>query len=131
MNAGPVWYLQEEGVMTKRHFTRVDYCVGASIKFGNMVVICNTVNVSLCGLYLKTDQKIAVDTPVNITVYLSSHASIKLSACVVRKDTDGICVQINSLDNNSFEHLRTIVAANSTGQENIMQDNYGKLECVS
>ena len=113
--------------MKNRHFTRVDYSVGASIKFGNLVAICNTVNVSLNGLYLKTDQKIAVGTPVNITVYLSSHASLKVRGCVVRKDADGICVQINSLDNNSFERLRAIVAENGAGQGEVTQEECGTL----
>ena len=106
--------------MKSRHFPRVNYSVGASIKYGNNVVMCNTDNLSLQGIYLKTDHEIPLNTPVNVTVYQSSQESLKISARVVRKQENGVGVQIDNLSASSFELLSTIVAENSNNHGNII-----------
>ena len=116
--------------MDNRHFTRVDYAVGASIRYGNEVVMCKTGNLSLRGMYLKTEHEIPVDMPVNVTVYHSNQSSLKVSAQVVRREGNGIGLQINNLNVNSFVQLRSLISENSRDKEIVMQETFTMLKCI-
>jgi len=118
-------------VKNNRHFTRVNYTVGASVKYGNNVVICNTDNLSLRGMYLKTEHEIPLDIPVNVTVYHSSQSSLKFDATVVRRGANGIGLQINDLNANSFAQLRQIVADNSIDSGKVMQETFSMLKYIN
>jgi hypothetical protein len=112
----------------RRRFTRVNYYSGASIRYDDVVVICNADNVSLHGLFLKTDQEIPLDIPVDVTVYQSILAPITVSARVVRRGVNGVSVQIDNLSIGSFVQLRNIVSENSTDQQKIMQETFNILK---
>jgi hypothetical protein len=116
--------------MKNRDFTRINYSVGASIKYGNNVVMCNTDNLSLRGIYLKTDHEVPLNTPVNVTVYHSNQSSLKFSARVVRSEANGVGVQIDNLNVNAFVQLRNIVSENSNDQGMVMQETYKMLKCI-
>jgi hypothetical protein len=116
--------------MNSRDFTRVNYTVGASIRYGNEVVLCNTCNLSLHGMYLKTDHEIPLNIPINVTVYHSNQSSLKVNAKVVRKEGDGIGLQINNLNVNSFVQLRNIVTENSDDKGAVMQETFKMLKCI-
>ena len=79
--------------MNNRHFTRVNYAVGASISYGNEMIFCNTDNVSLRGMYLKTGREIPLNIPVNVTIYHSNQSSLKVKAWVVRREENGVGLQ--------------------------------------
>jgi hypothetical protein len=116
--------------MNTRHFTRVNYSVGASIRYGNEVVICNTNNLSLRGMSLKTEHDVPLDIPVQVTVYNSSQASLKVNAKVVWREGSGIGLHINNLNVNSFVQLRKIVTENSQDQGAVMQETFKMLKCI-
>ena len=117
--------------MNNRNFTRVNYSVGASISYGNEVVICNTDNLSLRGMYLKTEHEIPLNIPVHVTVYHSNQSSLKVNAWVVRREENGVGLQINNLNVNSFVQLRNIVTENSKDQGVVLQETYKMLECIN
>jgi len=116
--------------MNNRNFTRVNYSAGASIGYGDNLVMCNADNLSLRGMYLKTDHQVPLNTPVNVTVHHSSHSSFKFNANVVRKEANGVGLQINNLNATSFAQLRDIVAKNSMNSEKVMQETYKMLGCI-
>lgn len=116
--------------MSTRLFTRVNYTVGASIKYGNEVVICNTDNLSLRGMHLKTDHEIPLNIPVHVTVYHPNQPSVKVNATVVWKEDDGIGLQIYNLNVNSFIQLRSIVTENCNDQGAVMQETFKMLKCI-
>lgn len=116
--------------MNSRNFTRVNYTVGASVRYGNEVVLCNTDNLSLHGMYLKTDHDIPLNIPVNVTVYHSNQASLKVNAKVVRREGTGVGLQINNLNVNSFVQLRNIVTENSSDKGSVMQETFKMLKCI-
>ncbi len=116
--------------MNSRNFTRVNYAVGASIKYGNEVVICNTDNLSLRGMYLKTDHEIPLNVPVHVTVYHSNQPSLKVNAKVVRKEANGIGLQISKLNVNSFVQLRNIVSENVNDTGAVMRETFKMLKCI-
>lgn len=113
-----------------RHFTRVNYSVGASVRYGNNVVIGRTDNLSLRGIYLKTEDEIPLNIPVNVTVYHSSQSSLKFNAKAVRREQYGVGLQIDGLNANSFAQLRDIVAKNSVDSGKVMQETYKMLNCI-
>jgi hypothetical protein len=117
-------------IMNTRNFTRVNYTVGASIRYGNEVVICNTDNLSLRGLYLKTEHDIPLNIPVNVTVYHSNKESLKVNANVVWREGDGVGLHINNLNVNSFVQLRNIVTENSIDKGAVMQETFKMLKCI-
>lgn len=116
--------------MDNRNFTRVNYTVGASITYGNEVIFCNTDNLSLRGMYLKTGHDIPLNIPVQVTIYNSNQSSLKATAWVVRREENGVGLQINSLNVDSFVQLRNIVTENSKDQGAILQETYKMLKCI-
>ena len=117
--------------MNNRDFTRVNYTVGASISYGNEVVICNTNNLSLRGIHLKTEHDIPLNIPVQVTVYHSNLRSLKVNAWVVRREENGVGLQINNMNVNSFVQLRNIVTENSKDQDAVLQETYKMLDCIN
>ncbi len=63
--------------MNGRRFARINYCMGASITFGSNVVICNSDNLSLRGMHLKTEEDILLNISVDGTHYQTSSPSLK------------------------------------------------------
>ena len=116
--------------MNGRNFTRVNYSVGASIMYGNEMAMCNTDNLSLRGMYLKTDHDIPLNVPVHVTVYHASQSSLKVNAMVVRKEANGVGLEINSLNSDSFAQLRDIVADKSNNYGKMIQETLSMLKCI-
>ena len=116
--------------MNTRQFTRVKYSVGASITYDSEVFFCNTGNLSLRGVFLKTEYDLPLNIPVDVTVYHSNSTSLKVNACVVWREKDGVGLQINNLDVDSFSQLRDIVTENSIDRGAILQETYKMLKCI-
>jgi len=116
--------------MNSRDVTRVKYAVGASISYGNEVVICTTDNLSLRGMYLKTRHEIPLNTPVHVTVYDSSLSSLKVNARAVWREEGGVGLQINKLNVDTFVQLRDIVTENSNDRGSVLQETYKMLKCI-
>jgi hypothetical protein len=116
--------------MNNRHFTRVNYSVGASISYGTEVLFCNTDNLSLRGIFLKTDHEIPLDVPVHVTLYNSNQSSLRVNARVVRKASNGVGLKINYLDVNSFVQLRKIITEFSNDPGSITQETFKMLKCI-
>lgn len=116
--------------MHTRHFVRVDFNAVVSIAFDNNVIICNTNNLSLQGMYLRTAQKIPLNMPVHVTVYHSKLSSVKAKAKVVRVEDHGVGLQIDSLDVLSFVKLRNLVAKNINNQVMAMEETLKMIKCI-
>lgn len=122
-----LWGSQE---MNNRNFTRVNCSVKASVRYGIEVVDCSTDNLSLHGMYLKTDQDIPLNVPLNVTVYHTNQVSLKVNAKVVRKEMNGVGLQINNLNVNSFVQLRNLVTENCSDKGAVMQETFKMLKCI-
>jgi hypothetical protein len=84
----------------------------------------NIKDASLQGLYINTNQKLPVSTPLQITVYISPSSSIHLNAEVVRSEDAGMGVQIRRMDVNSFVNLRNAISLLSNDQDQVMRETY-------
>jgi hypothetical protein len=116
--------------MNNRNFTRVNYSVGASVHFGSDVVMCNTANLSIHGMYLKTEQDLPLNIPVHVTVHKSNHTSFMVQAEIVRKEANGVGLLIHDLSAHSFAQLRDIVSENSTDYGEIVKETLSMLACI-
>jgi hypothetical protein len=116
--------------MEKRSFTRVDFSECASVRHDDQVFFCDTINVSLQGLFIKTDQELPLNASVEITVYNSPESSFRLNANVVRCEEMGLGMRIDQIDVDSFVHLRDLVAMQCSDQRTIMLEMYSMAGCI-
>jgi hypothetical protein len=117
--------------MSQRAFTRVNYLVRASIQYGNTVVTGHTDNLSLRGMFMETDSDIPLKVPVNVSVdYRSRHSSFNFNAKVVRKEKNGVGLQIHKISADSFARLRDIVNKNCVDSGKVMNETFSMLKCI-
>ncbi len=116
--------------MEKRNFIRVDFPECASVKYDNQMFFANIKDASLQGLFINTNQHVPMNTPLNVTIYVSHNASIYLNVDVVRCEDEGIGVQIRDMDVNSFIHLRRAITTKCDDHELVMQETYKIANCI-
>ena len=116
--------------MNGRNFTRVNCSVGASISYGDDVIMCNTDNLSLHGMYLKTEYDLPLNVPVHVTVHHSCQSSFMVNAHVVRKEANGVGLKITDLNVGSFVQLRDIVAEKSNDHMKVLTETLSMLKCI-
>lgn len=116
--------------MEKRNFTRVEFSECASIKHEDQVFFGDIKNMSLQGLFIKTDQVKPLNAAVEITVYLTPESSFRLHANVVRCEETGIGMRISKMDVHSFVHLRDVVAMQCNDHGRIMRETYNMAGCI-
>jgi hypothetical protein len=116
--------------MEKRNFTRVEFSECASVRHDGQVFFCDTVNISLQGLYIKTEQELPLSAEVEITVFYPTDSSFRLIANVVRCEELGLGIQIKGIDVQSFVHLRNVVAMKCNNQISIMRETYRMAGCI-
>ena len=116
--------------MQKRNFTRVEFAECASVKHEDQIIFADIKNMSLQGLFVKTGQEIPLNALVEITIYNSPNSSVLLNANVVRREENGIGMQIKGMDVHSFVYLRDVVAKQCNDQDLIMLETYKMASCI-
>ncbi len=93
--------------MENRKFERVGFRTEALIKHDGKTFEGEVENLSLKGLFVKTDHKIGIDEPVEITVLfhgMSANMSFSIRAKVVRVTEDGIGFNFQKIDIDSLSY---------------------------
>ena len=93
--------------MKKRQFERVDCRTTALITYQGRAFSGEVENLSLKGLFVKTDQKIDLNETVQVTVYFngdSGDLSFGIDGKVVRCDEQGIGLSFQKIDTKSLVH---------------------------
>jgi len=116
--------------MNGRLFTRVNCSIGAFISYGDDLIVCNTDNLSLHGMYLNTEHDLPLNVPVHVTLHHSSQSSFKVNAHVVRKEANGVGLQITNLNVSSFVQLRDVVAEKCNDYAKLMTETLSMLKCI-
>lgn len=116
--------------MPKRNFTRVEFSECVSVNHEDQVFFGDIKNMSLQGLFIKTDQPVPLRADVEITVYHPHNSSFSLLANVVRCEKNGIGIQIQKMDANSFARLRDVVAMQCNDLDLIMRETYQMTGCI-
>lgn len=111
--------------MEKRNLSRVLFNTKAVIRYGGAEVDGEVENLSLNGMFIRTQQRIPLGETVEITIQLAgdtSSLSIDLEGKVIRTAEKGVGLLYQKVDLDSFIHLRNIVSYNSTDSDSVMEE---------
>lgn len=111
--------------MEKRSLSRVCYNIEAAIKYKGMDFKGEVENISLNGMFIKTQKEIPVGEIIEIIMYLTgdtSSLSINLEGIVMRSDEKGIGLQYQKVDLDSFIHLRNIISYNIEDSDKVLDE---------
>jgi hypothetical protein len=111
--------------MEKRELTRVAFDIEAIIKYQEHTFSGKVDNLSLKGMFIRTKEKIKLNDTIEIIIHLAGQTSdleINLNGTVVRIIDEGVGVQFQKVDLDSFIHLRNIVAYNSGDEDKVMDE---------
>jgi hypothetical protein len=111
--------------MDNRRFTRVGFTINASITIEGTTFTAEVENLSLHGLFVKNDRHIPLGTRADIAISLTGiqpEIVIRLKSVAVRSVAEGTGFEFESVDVNSFIHLRNIVAYARGDQDAVMAE---------
>jgi hypothetical protein len=108
----------------RREKTRVDFQaqIVVDIPASGIALDGDSRNLSLNGIFVETDETIAVHTPCTVSIYLSGTAVPRcLSAPgeVVRSEARGIAIAFDPMDIDTYTELRNIVRYNSQDPDGV------------
>ncbi len=112
--------------MEKRQFSRVDFTVKALVAAGTTAFRGEVDNLSLHGIFIKTDQRLPLGTESVITIGLADvepEIVIHVTATVARHTPEGIGFEFGKIDVDSFTHLRSIISYRK-GDADIVMDEF-------
>ena len=101
----------------RRRYERVDFTTRIVLKATGFELEArgHTRDLSLKGLYITTDRRLPLDTECSVEVFLSGGMeTIRLSmkARIARIDKAGLGVSFDSMDLESYTHLKNLVMYN-------------------
>lgn len=104
-----------------RECTRCKVKLDAQVRLANGILLeGQTENISLKGLFFRTEKTFPLDTLVKVHLYLTGtegKESLDLKGTVVRIEATGMAIQFTEVDSDSLEHLRRLLIYNSKNEE--------------
>lgn len=103
--------------MSDRNFKRIRFLSKAMIMSGGHCFEAMTENISITGLFIRTEHVIPIGKTVGIIVYLpgvSRRSTLTVNGVVARKEVNGLGVKFKALDSETFNHLKTVLTGNSS-----------------
>jgi hypothetical protein len=104
----------------RRKYSRVGFTTKIEILLeadGKQVILdANSKDLSQRGIFVQTDQTFPLETPCTVNVYLSGGVDdikLEIQGSIVRKTDAGIGIVFESMDVDSYTHLKNIVRYNS------------------
>ena len=105
----------------KRKSNRVGFATDIQIEFnsdGKPVCLAgNSKDLSLKGIFVQTETIFPARTPCQVKIYLTGgidKIELSINATVVRNTDNGMGVEYDSMDVDTYSHLKNIVYYNST-----------------
>ncbi|MRR06014.1 MAG: PilZ domain-containing protein [Deltaproteobacteria bacterium] len=98
--------------MPNRRFDRIQFESQARVKTGGQSFEASTENLSLNGLFIRTDKRLPVGNRAEILFVLPSASrgsEFSVTGEVVRNSNDGMAFQFGSLDQDAFSRLKTVI----------------------
>ncbi|MDH5649206.1 MAG: PilZ domain-containing protein, partial [Gammaproteobacteria bacterium] len=89
------------------------------------VSACETRDISMNGIFVITAEKLPEHTLCDISLYLygtDDEIELRLKGTIVRLESDGMAVEFNQIDIDSFEHLKRIIQLNSVDPDSITDE---------
>jgi len=117
--------------MSTRQFSRVNFRVAATIKTTERQFQGNVENLSMRGMFLLTEERLAVGDMVEITIVLngtSPEISVSFDGKVCRATENGLGFSFEKIDLDSYTHLKNIIAYNIDDAEKVMEEIYHSID---
>lgn len=113
----------------KRKRTRVHFETQVVLKtdVSEITAGANSSDISMKGMFVSTDEKIPVGTPCDIEIVLSgttSRLALNIEGAVARQDKDGLGITFNSMDVDSYLHLKNIVMYNAQDPDAVEEEMF-------
>ena len=111
----------------RRKRTRVDFTTKVVLKTESDLITVNadSADISLKGIFIKTEDKIIPGTRCDIEILLSgtsSRLSLNIKGVIVHQRKDGLGVNFESMDVDSHFHLKNIVMYNADDPDEIEKE---------
>jgi len=93
--------------------TRIDVCLVSGQ--GNVCLEANSKDLSLKGIFVKTDAVFPLETKCSVDIYLTGgveQIKLEIQGKTVRQTDDGIGIVFQSMDVETYTHLKNIVYYN-------------------
>lgn len=117
--------------MEKRKFERVDLRTEAIVRHRDVTFRGEVQNLSLKGLFVRTDQKIPLNEKVDVAMLFhgsSSELSFNLEANVVRATGEGIGLNFRKIDIDSLVRAEKAATAGGSDRQQVIEEFYGFVE---
>ena len=117
--------------MTTRKFSRVSFQVLANVAAGGRSFQGRVNNLSMNGVYILTQERLAMDEAVDIKITLEGtepEISVSFAGRVTRIQEDGIGFHFDKIDLDSYTHLKNIIAYNIADPDKVMEEIYSDIE---
>lgn len=95
--------------MENRKCKRVHFVCQAEVVTSGQWFEAVTDNISICGMFIRTDHRMPVGVMAVISLNLNKTHIGDVNGVVVRSDNKGLAVQFRSFDMDSFNHIKTLV----------------------
>lgn len=115
----------------KRKFERVDLRTEAVVRHQDVTFRGEVENLSLKGLFVRTDQKIPLNEKVDVAMFFqgsSSELSFSLEAKVVRATDEGLGLNFRKIDIDSLVRSEVAATAGGSDQRRVIEEFYGYVE---
>lgn len=117
----------EVSEMDKRNFLRTKYTSRALLEINGEVISGELVNISLNGAMIKSrdTDKFKVDDKIGIQMFITNYGTavkIDSQGVVVRVAENELGIRFETMDLDSFTHLRNVIAYNTGEYDKIMEE---------
>jgi hypothetical protein len=111
--------------MSTRKFSRVLFNVGATVVVGDRQFQGAVENLSMAGMFLVTNEKLAGGETADIAIILTGTIpgiAVNFKGVVTRIAENGIGFTFEKMDLDSYMHLKNIIAYNIDDAEKVMEE---------
>lgn len=111
----------------KRKRTRVHFKTQVTLKTDESKIEAeaNSKDISMKGIFINTKEKIPAGTPCDIEIMLtgtSTKLALSIKGTIIRQDPSGLGITFDSMDVDSYLHLKNIVMYNASDPEDIEKE---------
>jgi len=109
----------------KRRFTRVDFKTTAEVVKGTISIIGEIKDLSMKGVFVVSKEKLPVNQRVEISILLSGPEpplKVTITGKVIRTTPEGMAIDFESMDIDSFNTLKEIMAYNLGDSEKVRKE---------
>ncbi len=113
----------------RRTRTRVHFMTQVIVKTDESEIVAeaNSEDISIKGLFVNTEERIPVGTPCDIEILLtgtSTRLALTIKGIITRQDASGLGIAFDSMDLDSYVHLKNIVLYNASDPEDIEEEMF-------